>query len=75
MYHPEFLTPGTFELFWSSKADMTEDKNGALFTNFWSGIYSWIQLFIQWFVHNKSLGQLLHVSSNHFIYWKTFNSQ
>ena len=85
-YYLELLTSKTMKLFRKTKNKITMDKNGEnvphleitevvlVHCNIFNSDYQQDSRVLYTFVSNKSLGQLLDISPNNFIFLKTFDS-
>ena len=85
--YPELLTPKTIKPLASTKSKIRKDKNGEnapyleirevvlIHCNVVSNSYLQNSRVLHSFVPNKSIGQLLDISPENFIFLKTFDSE
>ena len=86
-YYLELLTPATMKLLGSTKSKITKDENGEnvpyleitevvlIHCNVVNNSYQPNSRILYTFVPNKSFGQLLDISHENFIFFKTFDSE
>ena len=86
-YYLEYLTPETMKLLGSTESKITKDKNGEnmshlqmtevvlVHCNIVNNDYQQDSRVLYTYVPNKSFGQLLGISPQNFIFWKTFDSE
>ena len=86
-YYLELLTPATMKLLGSTKSKITKDENGEnvpyleitevvlIHFNVVNNSYQPNSRILYTFVPNKSFGQLLDISRENFIFFKTFDSE
>ena len=86
-YYLELLTPETMQLLESTKSRITKDENGEnvphlelnevvlIHCNISNKNYQQNSRVMHTFVPNKFFGQLLDISSENFIFLKTFKSE
>ena len=86
-YYLELLTPETMKLLGSTKSNITKDENSEnvpyleitevalIHCNVVNNSYQQNSRVLYTFVPNKSFGQLLDISPEHFIFLKTFDPE